>query len=212
MPSISGDRVLVVYHKAKYDAKKFFAEDVMYTVSMDKGKTWSAPRFGTNIGSLSGGTQDVDVPTCLFTSGGDCVCLWADDRVSANDLYLAGLRVPTLRKQGTSNSWVIENFLSSRNGELALLLFTDFGTTPEPILMGLNAWQVGYAPNFRIVKGAQLSLVTSVMIGMPGVLTAVQNGKAAFNLPQGLGIWHVIGLGIDPKSQSFTWYTDPALF
>ena len=199
---VRGKRIVIAHEVRKASGG---GEDVEYNVSDDGGKTFG--RFpGTRIGGLFGGTNDVDDPRMYMTLNGDVIVYWADDRMSANDLYVSGLKLPELTYLGGGKGFTVGHLTPVLEGNVALILVTEAGTSPPLNLDGLG--YTGFSINFVVGK------YTPVFAGFTGAyLSVVKNGKALFPAaPNGLGIFNAVALGIDPSSLRFTWFTDPVVY
>ncbi len=200
---VRGNRIVVMHEVRKVAGG---GEDVQYNVSTDGGKTFFPRRMGTKMGGLFGGSADVDDPRVAMTLNGDVIAFWADDRMSANDLYISGLKLPELTYYGGGKGFGIQYFTATQENNLALILVTEKGTSPPLNLDGLG--YTGFSINFVIGQ------YTPIFAGFTGAyLAVVKNGKALFpNAPDGLGIFNAISLGINPNTLRLTWFTDPVLY
>ncbi len=200
---VRGNRI-VVMHEVKLATGG--GEDVQYNVSTDGGKTFHPRRMGTWFGAVAGGNSDVDDPRVAMTLNGDVIAYWADDRLSVNDLYISGLKLPELTYLGGGKGFQIGYFTPAQEGNIALILVTEAGTSPPLNLDGLG--YTGFSINFVVGK------YTGIFAGFTGAyLSVVKNGKALFPAaPNGLGIFNAVALGIDPNSLRFTWFTDPVVY
>ncbi len=200
--AVQGKRIVVMHEVAKASGG---GEDIQYNISNDAGKTF-VKYAGTHMGGVYGGTNDVDDPRVAMTLNGDVIAYWADDRMSANDLYVSGLKLPELTYLGGGKGFTIGNFTAAEEGNIALILVTEAGTSPPLNLDGLG--YTGFSINFVVGK------YTGIFAGFTGAyLSVVKNGKALFPAaPNGLGIFNAVALGIDPTSLRFTWFTDPVVY
>ncbi len=200
---VRGNRIVVMHEAALVTGG---GEDVEYNVSTDGGKTFFPRRPGTKLGGLYKGGSDVDDPRVAMTLNGDVIAYWADDRLSANDLYISGLKLPELTYYGGGKGFGIQYFTATQENNLALILVTEKGTSPPLNLDGLG--YTGFSINFVIGQ------YTPIFAGFTGAyLAVVKNGKALFpNAPDGLGIFNAISLGINPNTLRLTWFTDPVLY
>ncbi len=203
LAAMLGDRIIVVYEKAKYNPNVGMDEDLSYVISDDGGKTWSQPIYGTKRGSMFNNTIDVDNPIINVTLNGDITIAWADNRRSSGDLFIGGLKFPLITYIGNNKGFKITHFDTSNVGDLAVILVTDAGTKPPLILDNM-----GFQLNFQIGSVTASLLLYDFFYSSVGT-----NLVADFpRIPNGLGIFHAIGLGINPITASFSWFTDPVLF
>ena len=199
---VRGKRIVLMHEVKKATGG---GEDIEFNISNDGGKTF-VRRAGTKMGALFGGNNDVDDPRVAMTLNGDVIAYWADDRMSANDLYVSGLKLPELTYLGGGKGFTIGHFTAAAENNLALILVTEKGTSPPLNLDGLG--YTGFSINFVFGQ------YTPIFAGFTGAyLAVVKNGAASFpNAPNGLGIFNAVSLGIDPNSLRLTWFTDPVLY